>query len=174
MSQSQDPDDIRLCYQRLPSIAREDQIPPGNLVVPQQDFSGPFELAIGRDKFWKVGKVLRVSWWGREEKPVSAKLKERVKDVAKQWDAICNIGLDFGDYGDDAEIRIAFNPDNTSWSFVGKDCLIPHSEGGPAKDKPTMNFGWLNEYSRDDVLQSVVLHEFGHALGCIHEHQNPA
>jgi hypothetical protein len=28
-----------------------------------------------------------------------------------------------------------------------------------------MNFGWLDE--------AVVLHEFGHALGLIHEHQNP-
>jgi serralysin len=36
-----------------------------------------------------------------------------------------------------------------------------------------MNYGWLTPDSDDDELQRVVLHEFGHALGLIHEHQNP-
>ncbi|HEY1067806.1 MAG TPA: M43 family zinc metalloprotease, partial [Pirellulales bacterium] len=36
-----------------------------------------------------------------------------------------------------------------------------------------MNFGWLREDSKDEEVRSVVLHEFGHALGLIHEHQNP-
>ncbi|MCB1056317.1 MAG: peptidase, partial [Acidobacteria bacterium] len=49
--------------------------------------------------------------------------------------------------------------DKGSWSYIGTDCLdIP-------RDSPTMNFGWLD--------QGVVLHEFGHAIGLIHEHQNP-
>ena len=36
-----------------------------------------------------------------------------------------------------------------------------------------MNYGWLTPDSDDDELRRVVLHEFGHALGLIHEHQNP-
>jgi serralysin len=36
-----------------------------------------------------------------------------------------------------------------------------------------MNYGWLDDDSSDDVLRRVVLHEFGHAIGLIHEHQNP-
>lgn len=36
-----------------------------------------------------------------------------------------------------------------------------------------MNFGWLTPASTDDDARRVVLHEFGHALGLIHEHQNP-
>ena len=36
-----------------------------------------------------------------------------------------------------------------------------------------MNYGWLTPTSDDDELRRVVLHEFGHALGLIHEHQNP-
>jgi len=39
---------------------------------------------------------------------------------------------------------------------------------------PTMNFGWLNEDSDEDEYSRVVLHEFGHSLSCIHEHQHPA
>ena len=37
-----------------------------------------------------------------------------------------------------------------------------------------MNFGWLTQDSSPDEVSRVVLHEFGHALGCVHEHQNPA
>jgi serralysin len=39
--------------------------------------------------------------------------------------------------------------------------------------EPTMNYGWLTPDSTEDELRRVVLHEFGHALGLIHEHQNP-
>jgi hypothetical protein len=38
-----------------------------------------------------------------------------------------------------------------------------------------MNFGWLDTtFSDKDDYNRVVLHEFGHALGAIHEHQNPS
>lgn len=36
-----------------------------------------------------------------------------------------------------------------------------------------MNFGWLETTTPEKELREVVLHEFGHALGLIHEHQLP-
>ena len=36
-----------------------------------------------------------------------------------------------------------------------------------------MNYGWLTPASSQSDIDEVVLHEFGHALGLIHEHQNP-
>jgi len=36
-----------------------------------------------------------------------------------------------------------------------------------------MNYGWLRDDTQDEEYSRVVLHEFGHALGCIHEHQQP-
>lgn len=36
-----------------------------------------------------------------------------------------------------------------------------------------MNFGWLTPGVSDEEARRVILHEFGHALGLIHEHQNP-
>lgn len=54
-------------------------------------------------------------------------------------------------------VKISFDPDGGAWSLVGKDAI--NQKG------PTMNLGWF------DV--STVLHEFGHVLGMIHEHQSP-
>ena len=36
-----------------------------------------------------------------------------------------------------------------------------------------MNYGWLEPTTSLREYQRVVRHEFGHALGMIHEHQNP-
>ena len=57
-----------------------------------------------------------------------------------------------------AKIRIAFNPTAGAYSYIGTDCLQVSSP-------ETMNLGWF------DV--ATTMHEFGHALGMIHEHQNP-
>ncbi|KAF2869593.1 hypothetical protein BDV95DRAFT_595940 [Massariosphaeria phaeospora] len=160
---------IKICYQSLPSFDDNDEVPASNLVIAADNASGPAQLAIGKDKFWDLGQTLKVSWWDGPGQTGSDALKKRVKKFAKEWDALCNINLDFGNYGQDAEIRVAFQVGDGSWSFVGKDCLNPKVK----KSEPTMNFGWLADSSSDEDVRSVVLHEFGHALGCIHEHQNP-
>jgi hypothetical protein len=36
-----------------------------------------------------------------------------------------------------------------------------------------MNYGWFGPDTEDDEYSRTVIHEFGHALGCIHEHQHP-
>jgi hypothetical protein len=80
-----------------------------------------------------------------------------------------NITLDFGDH-QDPEIRIALDEEDGHWSAVGTDALV---ELFFAKSEPTMNCA-LTTDSPDAEYSRVVLHEFGHALGLIHEHQNPA
>jgi hypothetical protein len=42
-----------------------------------------------------------------------------------------------------------------------------------AKSEPTMNFGWLTDDTDDVEYRRVVVHEFGHAIGAVHEHQVP-
>ena len=67
-----------------------------------------------------------------------------------------------------ADIRIGFEP-GASWSAVGSgaDKLD--------KTKPTLNLGWLNDNEKPTPEdRSTILHEFGHALGMMHEHQSPA
>ena len=36
-----------------------------------------------------------------------------------------------------------------------------------------MNYGWFDEHTKDSEFERTTLHEFGHALGCIHEHMHP-
>lgn len=95
-----------------------------------------------------------------------AALKDRVRTAADEWTKIANLNFVFVESGK-ADVRIAFKPGDGSWSYLGTMCLdIDEPE-------PTMNYGWLDASTPDDELRRVVLHEFGHAIGLIHEHQNP-
>ena len=92
-----------------------------------------------------------------------------MEHYAEQWCQYANITFIF-DHSPEAEIRISFEQEG-SWSAIGTDALV--EEYFP-KIGPTMNFGWLMSSSSDTDYSSVVLHEFGHALSMIYEHQSPA
>ena len=94
-------------------------------------------------------------------------LQERVKKAALEWTKHALVNFVFVADPKLADVRIAFSR-RGSWSLIGKQA------NGVSKSEPTMNFGWLTLNSTDVEVSSVVLHEFGHALGCIHEHQHPA
>lgn len=99
----------------------------------------------------------------------SATQRRKVEAKAHLWEKYANISIVFGD-DSDAEVRISFQADSGSWSGVGKDCL--NTSYFP-RYQPTMNFGWLKDDTDSTEYGRVVVHEFGHALGCIHEHQSP-
>ena len=135
---------------------------PANDLTPSGD--NALEAAGEFRKFWRPGRTLKVAFVGG-----ASAAQQQVMDTARQWSDFANIAFDFGDH-QDAEIRIALDENDGHWSAVGTDALV--EEYFP-KSGPTMNCGLTTdsppaEYSR------VVLHEFGHALGLIHEHQNPA
>lgn len=119
-------------------------------------------MALITRKLWQPGRTLKVRFM--DGHPV---VQEKIKQFALQWSQYANIKLDFGNHAD-AEIRISCTPGAGSWSYLGTDALtIP-------ADKPTMNFGWFTPETDDTEFSRTTIHEFGHALGCIHEHQNPA
>lgn len=121
----------------------------------------PLELAILTGKKWQNGRNLTVKFLDG-----SLALQSKVKAIARQWETYANLTLDFGNHSS-PNIRIAFTPGG-SWSYLGTDCLVI------AQGEATMNYGWLTDSSSDDEISRVVLHEFGHALAAIHEHQSPA
>jgi hypothetical protein len=123
------------------------------------------KIAFFTGKRWaKEGRTLRVRFLDG-----SPTQRQKVREHATSWSKYCNITFDFSE-SPDAEVRVSFVADPGSWSAVGTDCLLTE-EFKP--DQPTMNFGWLRDDTDDVEYRRVVVHEFGHALGAIHEHQSP-
>lgn len=120
-------------------------------------------LALIRSKQWQPGQELRCRFLHG-----SPTIHKKVEAIAHQWEKHANIKFKFIKTGE-AEIRIAFSG-NGSWSAVGRDAL---NTAYFPRHQPTMNFGWLDSSTPTEEYQRVVLHEFGHALGCVHEHQTP-
>lgn len=91
--------------------------------------------------------------------------KEAVRKAFQEWKDL-GLGLEFAEVTDrsEAEVRVAFDQSDGSWSYVGRDVL------GINVNEPTMNFGWD---LTDDYGRTTALHEIGHTLGLPHEHQNP-
>lgn len=115
--------------------------------------SGRMQAVAPVAKQWAPDAVLSVAFIGG-----SAADRERVRAVAAQWEQRCGIKFEWRS-SLPAMIRIAFDPNDGAWSYLGTDCAeIPANQ-------PTMNLGWVD--------QDVILHEFGHALSLAHEHQNP-
>lgn len=121
----------------------------------------PGALAALTGKLWRPGRTLRVRFLDGDRA-----VQKRIEPYAQEWTKYANLHFTFGT-DPNAEIRISFQQPG-SWSYLGTDALtIP-------RHQPTMNFGWLTPDTPDDEYARVVTHEFGHAIGCIHEHQNPA
>jgi hypothetical protein len=112
---------------------------------------------------WQPGNILNIRFLSG-----SGPLQARVKAAAAGWlgQKLADLRFSWRSHGP-TDVRIDFSPGNGSWSHIGTYCQEIE------EPKPTMNFGWLTEQSSDDEVRRVVLHEFGHALGLIHEHQNP-
>ncbi|MGI9029197.1 MAG: hypothetical protein ACR2HP_04315 [Ilumatobacteraceae bacterium] len=118
--------------------------------------------AVEKLRLWDNGRRLRVAFLDGD-----TTVRQKVEAIAKEWEALTNVRLDFVTSGL-AEIRISFLDKGFSWSTVGTDALtVP-------RVRPTMNYGWLTPTTSTREYQRVVRHEFGHTLGMIHEHQNPA
>ena len=121
-------------------------------------------MAVVTSKKWSPGFTIRCRFLDG-----SAKMQKKVRTIGKEWERQANVKLKFVSKAP-AEIRISFYADDGSWSAVGRDAL---NIGYFPLHQPTMNFGWVRDDSDPVEDRAVILHEFGHALGCIHEHQAP-
>jgi serralysin len=132
------------------------------LIFKYEEFSLLLEMAAQSKKLWKPGETLKVYFFGGEDVRT-----RKVLGFASIWSEHCSIRFEATKNIEEAKIRVAFQAPS-SWSYIGTDAL------GVPLNKPTINFGWLDESLPERDYKQVVLHEFGHALGLIHEHQSPA
>jgi len=121
----------------------------------------PEELALEWRKQWQPGQELRIRFLDGEQR-----LHERVKTHALAWLDHANLSFSFGNHPD-AEIRISFKG-RGYWSLIGTDAMRKPDP------RPTMQLGGFTAASDDVELRRTVLHEFGHAIGCVHEQASPA
>ena len=117
--------------------------------------------AIGRGNLWPTGSTIKVRFFGG-----SPTLRNRVMRAAREWSKYANINFGVVTAGH-ADVRISFTQNGSSWSTIGRASAYGNQRA------PSMNFGWLTDRSPDYEVTRTVLHEFGHALGLFHEHQNP-
>ena len=114
---------------------------------------GPSRAIIDPSKLWVNGSTLQVRFMGG-----TAAQHDLVKEQAGWWTEHANLNFDFNN-ALDAEIRISFDANDGAWSWVGTAAREQPSNA------PTMNLGFTSG--------GTPAHEFGHAIGLHHEHQNP-
>lgn len=109
---------------------------------------------------WDNGKTLYIRFLTGN--PVQ---QDRIKNIIKQWELYANLHFEFVTTGS-SHIRI--NLDNKG----GHNSLIGTMALGVAPDEKTMNFD-TTDFRTYAAMYRTVLHEFGHAIGLLHEHYSP-
>ncbi|MDV3908069.1 peptidase M12 [Elizabethkingia anophelis] len=117
--------------------------------------------AVIKSTKWPNGSVITVGLYGG-----TAKVRSKVMQYAQEWSKYANITFKFVTSGT-PQIRVTFTQGAGSYSYLGTQALNRPS------NSETMNFGWFDDNTDEVDFRRTTIHEFGHALGLIHEHQNP-
>jgi len=129
---------------------------PLNFTSQNEQAQGVFE----RNRLWDVGQTIRVKFLGGEQE-----LKNKIIQGAREWERYANIKFQFVTSGP-AEIRIGFIEGVNNSSQIGTEALRIE------ETRETMNFSFFDD-ATEKYIWWVIRHEFGHALGLLHEHLHP-
>jgi hypothetical protein len=130
-----------------------------------------------RSLTWRQGETIKVCFHGG-----TRPAQERVARIAREWMQYANVVLDFEEGGaprackgnNSADIKVAFEDNKGWWSVPG---TVSRTQDPSMNlqfygvDAPMLKDG---QPAPEAPMRATILHEFGHALGLLHEHQSPA
>ncbi len=135
--------------------------------------ASPLRVCVVREGVSRRGVGLARALWPRAVVDLEvgfvggdAEQRRLVAEVASEWNRWSGLQLRFVE-GAVGPVRVGFDPAQGSWSYVGTDALLVQAG-------PTVNLGWVRAGMEETEARRVILHEFGHVLGLVHEHQSPA
>lgn len=111
---------------------------------------------------WQNGTAIKVYFLNG-----SQTFREAVRRIAPEWSRYAKISFDFDATGI-PDITINFEPLQGYYGLYNS--FIGQASRGRV---PSMNLVFPPGTTDERVLKRYILHEFGHALGLIHEHQGP-
>jgi hypothetical protein len=109
---------------------------------------------------WDNGKTIYIKFLSG-----STQMQEKVKAIAKEWEKYANLHFEFVTIGP-SNIRIKLDDKG------GHNSLIGTLANMADPNEKTMNFD-TTDFRTYNAMYRTVIHEFGHAIGLLHEHYSP-